>query len=371
MAGFFRNAGDFLGNAGKAYADTYLGAVGLDNVIKDDMYKGYGADQFQQIGDIGGQVGKAALPVALSTAGVPPQATMAAQGVIGGFNPEAQGSQQPVAPQQPYYNGTNTLPQQTYAQSYAYGGYVRGRLKGYAEGDFVGPYAPDYNPQQQGPYSSEYLSQQQTGPWANGYGSYSQNSNYQQQPAVAPAANPQAGASGLNPYIAAGTLALGAYQTYQANKGLKKLQNEAMPTQSASPYLTAAYNRAQQSSQRGYTPEQETAFKTNLSQNQNTAYRNAISQSGGNLAQAINAGLQSQNINALNQFATDDASKKQANIQYADSFAPQFQNIQDENTRNALNYRLMREKALGGAMAQGTQNLATGINATTSALGYM
>jgi hypothetical protein len=59
--------------------------------------------------------------------------------------------------------------------------------------------------------------------------------------------------------------------------------------------------------QRGYTPQEEGAFKNNLATNQNTAYNNAINQSGGNLAQAINAGLQSQNIGALNQFAANDA----------------------------------------------------------------
>lgn len=396
MAGFFKNSGQFLGNAAKGYIDANLGMVGLDNVIQDDAYSGTGSELFKTGANISGQVGKAALPFALQTVGVPMQATQAAQGVIGGFNPE-DSSVQPMpattAPN-PYYNSTNMIPQQTYAQNYAYGGYVKGRIRGYWKGGVVGQgqISDDNWAGAGGPGIVDQIQTQTTDTYSvpnayeTGYGSqinYGINPNgmgggsFSQQPgnyqpfATQGATQDVAKASGLNPYIAAGTLGLGAYQLYQSNKALKQLGKEAMPSYSANPALTSAYQRAQQMSQRGYTPEQEAAFKGNLATNQNTSYRNAVSQSGGNLAQAINAGLQSQNIGALNQFAADDASKRQQNIQYADSFAPRFQNIQDENTRNALQYRIMREQALGAAKAQAQSNLAQGANATLASISQL
>lgn len=351
MAEFFKNAGDLIRNYGLSSTDTALTAVGASNVVQDSDYKGTGSEIGKGYANIVGGVGKTVLPVALQSVGVPMQATSAAQQAIGAFNPEAEGMQQPVAPVQPYYNGMNSVPQMTYAQNYAYGGYVKGKVGCYADGGVVG-----YNG---------------TSPFGQG-GNYGipSGTGYSISPTqqIGNFNESASNSSGLNPYIAAGTLALGALQTIQGYRGLNKLSKEAMPTYTSTPQLTSAYNRAQQAAQRGYTPEQEAAFKSNLATSQNTAYKNAVSQSGGNLAQAINAGLQSQNINALNQFAADDASKRQQNVQYADSFAPRFQNIQDENTRNALNYRMMREQALGNAVSQGQTNLATGLNAGLASL---
>lgn len=372
MPGFFRNAGQFLSNTGKSIADIGLSTFGADNVIQDSDYKGYGATDFRNIAETGGKITSTIAPIAGAVVAGPAgaMAVKGAQQLGEGFNPEAEGMQQPVAPVQPYYNGMNAIPQMTYAQNYAWGGYVR-KPMGYADGGTVQdgfditswtdeyrgqPLPQNYNgisPFGQGqdfgiPQGTQYATNYSQ-PWGT------------QTPVIN---NTAANKSNrLNPYIAGGTLALGGFQTLLGYRGLNRLSKEAMPGYSASPQLTAASNRAQEASQRGYTPEQEAEFKNNLAINQNTAYKNAIAQSGGNLAQAINAGLQSQNINALNQFAADDSAKRQQNIQYADSFAPRFQNIQDENTRNALNYRMMREQALGNAVSQGQTNLATGLNA--------
>lgn len=303
-----------------------------------DPYKGMSKsdisayDRAVPIGRAGNTIGEAFLGGGLA-------------GSKNGAQPIPQQIPQSTQPPNPYYNATNTTPQMSYADSYAYGGYVKGRIRGYAGGGII-------EEQDTTVFQPTELNKQ------IGYGNYGYDPNTGGQPEQY-----LAKASGLNPYIAAGTLGLGALQTIQGYRGLNKLQKEAMPTYGVSSQLNQAYQKAQQMANRGYTPEQEAAFKRNLAIIQNTAYRNAISQSGGNLAQAVNAGLQSQNIGALNQFAADDAAKRQQNIQYADSFAPRFQNIQDENTRNALNYRIMREQALGNAISQGQTNLATGLNA--------
>lgn len=81
--------GSVIKNAGLGYADSYLGAIGMGNVIGDDAYSGAGSDLAKKGSKVLGDVGKIALPVALSAFGVPPQATSAAQGALGSVNPQS------------------------------------------------------------------------------------------------------------------------------------------------------------------------------------------------------------------------------------------------------------------------------------------
>jgi hypothetical protein len=86
--GFFQNTWDLTKNAGLGYADAYLSAAGLSNVVRDDHYQGYGSDFMRKTSGIAGQVGKTIAPMTLGTLGVPPQATMAAQQGLGMINPQ-------------------------------------------------------------------------------------------------------------------------------------------------------------------------------------------------------------------------------------------------------------------------------------------
>lgn len=167
------------------------------------------------------------------------------------------------------------------------------------------------------------------------------------------------GLKGYIPYASAG---LGLLEAGIGLHGLNQLQKQAMPQYLASTQLNAAHARAQKMAEMGFTPQETAAFHNNLATSNNTAFANATQASGGQLSGAINAGLQSQNIGALNQFAGQDAALKRENMRHADSFASQFQNIQDENTRTALQQRMMREQALGGAVNSGLTNLTGAIN---------
>lgn len=114
---FWQKTGQIAGNTGIALGDTVLGAVGLSNVINENAYMGPNADKWNTGGDIAGAVGKVALPMALEAAGVPPQATMAAQSAIGGFNPAAPPTaQQVMANKQPTAPGVNNDPMNYFAQ---------------------------------------------------------------------------------------------------------------------------------------------------------------------------------------------------------------------------------------------------------------
>lgn len=90
--------GNFVKNGALAYGDALGGAVGLSNIVTEDDYSGKSAGTFSKIGDTGGQIAGAVLPYALQAAGVPAPATKAAQGIIGGFNPQDSNAQQ--VPQQ-------------------------------------------------------------------------------------------------------------------------------------------------------------------------------------------------------------------------------------------------------------------------------
>jgi hypothetical protein len=71
-------------NAALAYGDYQLSALGMTDVVRDDMYKGSTAEGFAKAGNIGGSVSKAIMPVALSAIGVPPSATIAGQQALSG-----------------------------------------------------------------------------------------------------------------------------------------------------------------------------------------------------------------------------------------------------------------------------------------------
>ena len=191
--------------------------------------------------------------------------------------------------------------------------------------------------------------------------------NYQQgnlATATATATVPQ----NNNSYYNLSGIAMGAYQMYNADKALKALNKQPLPTLSnynMSPEIQSSYNRAEGLTNRGYTPEEEAAFKQNIAENRNAAYRNATDMSGGSLSGAISGVLNAQKLGAYNQFAAEDAALKRRNIQYADSLARALQAQQNMHVQGIREYesmlyqrRLMTEQALAAAKSQGMQNIA-------------
>jgi len=93
------------------------------------------------------------------------------------------------------------------------------------------------------------------------------------------------------PVLAAANLALGAFQAFKGVEGLKQLEKEEYPEYSISPELRKSYQRAEGRTGFGFDPRQTAAFKQNVAQQQRTGMRQAISRSGGNLAQALSVGF--------------------------------------------------------------------------------
>lgn len=86
---FFTKAGELGKNAGLGYADIFMSAVGMDNVVKDDHYQGYGAKAARGYSDVAGGIAKAALPIAANILAPGSGAAVgAAQQGIGMLNPQ-------------------------------------------------------------------------------------------------------------------------------------------------------------------------------------------------------------------------------------------------------------------------------------------
>jgi hypothetical protein len=110
--------------------------------------------------------------------------------------------------------------------------------------------------------------------------------------------------------------------------------------------------------QGGFTSAEQGAFDARMAQQGNQRYRLAATQGGGNLASAINAGIQYGNIGAQQQFAAQDAQLQRQNIKYADSFSQYAQNLANMNTSYMQQRRAQQEQAAGGAAQTGLNNIA-------------
>ena len=87
--GFFQDAGEGIGNYFKAVADTTLGTFGASNVIKDEDYSGYGANEMSNLNKTLQPITSAILPMAANIA-LPGSGAIvsAGQKAIGTMNPK-------------------------------------------------------------------------------------------------------------------------------------------------------------------------------------------------------------------------------------------------------------------------------------------
>jgi len=399
-----KKLGQGIGNTVKLIGDSGLGSIGMGDVINERSYNGDNVAKWDKGANIAGKIGGVGLQVAgnIVAPGIGGAVVGGVQQAGSMANNQIQQDQflnsqamQATQPPQPYYNTASMVAQPMPINQYANGGYVglnpniaNGNLamgiyhnmRSYANGGMVNGY-------KKGGLTSERIVgvDQTIGnngfslPQGNGYqntfqleniGMPQSNSQYTSS-YTAPQVENGMGDNGtygdkLGGYVALGSLGLGAFQTAMALRNLNQANKQPIPTLGVSNELQTAYNQAQQNAQSGFSQQEKDAYMNNLAVTQNTAQKNALTQSGGNLAQAINAGLKSQNIDALNNFASQDAALKRQNRQYANSFAGQYQNIANQNNQNAYSLYLEKQRALGGALSQGTQTLANSLDAYVS-----
>ena len=163
------------------------------------------------------------------------------------------------------------------------------------------------------------------------------------------------------PYVALATLAISAYQTAKSSSDKKKAERELSKMKhtnyGVSPELRGAYDRAQQMSRFGYTPQEKAALRQNVAQDINTNQQRALDQGGGNLARTISRMGSIANVQSENQMAMGDAQLNRQNIHYADSLAGQIQGINNMTTGEDINQYNRAQQAYGQAAAQQQENI--------------
>jgi len=160
-------------------------------------------------------------------------------------------------------------------------------------------------------------------------------------------------------------LAAKGYNMYQASQREKQAMN-ALKDLAKTPYAKYGVNPLVQrytqmglrdiQNPQGFSGAETAGFQQGLAQSQAGARQNALSIGGGSVARAVNAGLNSANLGAMNQFAGQNASLARQNRNLGFSRYMQgagvAQNIDNMNTQNEINRRVMMEQAYGAAARQ-------------------
>jgi hypothetical protein len=134
------------------------------------------------------------------------------------------------------------------------------------------------------------------------------------------------------------------------------------PRYTMSPEMQRSAGRAEYMAGMGFLPE-ERAAAVQEGRNQSAGmFRRSMDAAGGNLARSLFAAQGADNLGFQNRLASQDANLRRGNIRYADSFSKEAQRLRDANTQADLNFRMQEEKALGGAIQQGTENLTNMFN---------
>jgi hypothetical protein len=158
------------------------------------------------------------------------------------------------------------------------------------------------------------------------------------------------------------SLVLGGIQAGTGLAGLNEIGNTPDPEFSQTPGMTNAYNRAEGMANQGFTPAEIAAFAQRMAGSRAGAFRRGAELSGGQLAGALNRGLQAQQFGVESQFAAQDAGLRRTNMRYADSLAQALQNQQNMGTQSQIGRRNQQEQAYGGALKAGLNNMTSTLN---------
>lgn len=161
-----------------------------------------------------------------------------------------------------------------------------------------------------------------------------------------------------NPFTLGLSALQAGYGLYKANE----LADTPYPKATISPELQKAYERSLQNVGRGYTPEEDAAFKSNLASQSRLGFQNAKDMAGGQLSGAINRGIQATNLPVLANYAKSGAELGRQNTRYSDSLAADIQRQKNLITQQEIAHRNQLEQAYGGALQSGLTNAVNTLN---------
>lgn len=155
------------------------------------------------------------------------------------------------------------------------------------------------------------------------------------------------------------SLALGAVQLAA---GLAQNANRETPEQyQETAEMKAARSRAAQMAKSGFTPAEKAAFKQSLAATGNTAYRRGVDLAG-NLAGALRAVINAQQLNAQNQFAGQDAQLMRQNISQSNALEQGYQGLKNAQTDQQRQVAAQQAQAAQQSINSGLGNLGSALN---------
>jgi Spy/CpxP family protein refolding chaperone len=164
------------------------------------------------------------------------------------------------------------------------------------------------------------------------------------------------------PPIAAASIGLGAIQGLVGLAGLINMSRTPMPNYSISPELRAAKSRSSEMAQMGFTPEQKAEFRTNQADILAANNQNITDMSGGQLSRALNNRGTMSLLRGGNEFAKADAERNRQNILDDYSMTNRIQQQMNMATQQEIMNRRELERAYGGAMQSGLNNIVSSAN---------
>lgn len=156
------------------------------------------------------------------------------------------------------------------------------------------------------------------------------------------------------------SLALGAVELAA---GLAQNANRETPEQyQETAEMKSARARGRQMAQGGFTPAEKAAFKQSLAATGNTAYRRGVDLAGGNLAGALRAGINAQQLNAQNQFSGQDAQLMRQNISQSNALEQGYQGLKNAQTDQQRQVAAQQAQAAQQSINSGLGNLGSALN---------
>lgn len=177
---------------------------------------------------------------------------------------------------------------------------------------------------------------------------------------VASAAGSAAGAAAkANPYVAAGTMALGALETIIAARKLKKLDKQKPAGFQITPEEQEMYQRSKDMASYGFSQQQKDAYLGQMQQQSNVAFQRAKTAAGGSLAAALGATTSRKD---MSQLALADAQLQAAKEARFGQAAMAVSRKRDVMAQQDISDYQRKQQAWGGALQSGLGQLASGFN---------
>jgi hypothetical protein len=157
-------------------------------------------------------------------------------------------------------------------------------------------------------------------------------------------------------------LGIGVFQSILGAKGLNDLKKQPDPNYSVSPELQKAYSQSEQDSHIGMTGAEKAAYQQNLNQGAASNLYSGVGMAGGNLGNALQAGINSQELGSYAKMAAYDADIHRKNIMQYQEMAGAMQQQKNLIDQQKIIRRHQIESAYANTLTSGLQNIGKSAN---------